>query len=419
MSFFRSKKRFLPYLSLVLGLLSLLILFWGNYHFVKENQTPNDFLYKWAVTRDFILSGRSPYQENISLEVRTMVAEYGQQDLDDIPRFDLPFYATFVYIPFAAIENFSIGRALWLTFLEISMIIMAMLTLKVVGWQISKWLLPIYILFSIFWFFGLQGIIDGNLAILISLLVACSLFMIREQHDLAGGLFLATATMRPRLTILLVIATLIWSVSRGNWRFVRWFFVWLILFIGLGMLFIPDWVLQNIRVVINMRPVTVVGTFGEMFESWLPGIGMQLNWGSTILFCLMMVIEWWFSKRKDFRHFIWTAGFTFTIGQLIGFLVFPGDAILLFLPLAIIFAVFHQRWKKLGIIAVLFSLVLIMGVVWVLVLEVFGRQWQIFDSYLLILPITLFNLVGMYWVHWWAIRPITVLSDISANGKMG
>jgi hypothetical protein len=357
-----------------------------------------------------IFKGESPYHNDISDVLLDIDRGYRQIDISKIPNYFLPLYSSFLYVPFAAINNYELANGLFMTLLEVSVILIAIYAIDLVDWNVHLLLIPVLLLFSIFWFFGLQGIEGGNIAIIASLFLILCLKAIKEDREITGAFFLASATIRPILSILFIICILIWSATNQKFRFIRWFLAWMFILFLSGVIFLPDWVLQNIQAFVVYTPDISLGSLGIILETWLPGIGSQLNLSATILLCVTLLLEWWFVRGKEFRYLLWTITLTLTIGQLIGLISLPGDAVLLFLPLVLILAVINDRWEKTGKWFVFIFITLAFTGPWLFARYLLLSENLLIHPYLLNFPFTFFIFIILLWVRWWAIRPARISS---------
>jgi hypothetical protein len=394
--------------------LSILILVvWGNIWYSQEYPGGSEFLVKWIKIRSYIMEGNSPYS---NLELKKY-----QDFLDNEPfidgeistQFISPFYATLLFSPFAVIGEYTFARGLWMTFLEVSLVVLAFSVKNLVGLKVRNWLLPIYLLFSFFWFPGFRGIIDGNISFFLALFIVIILRAVRDKNDMVVGFFLACITIKPKFMILFVAWILLWSISHRRWGLVRWFIVWLMFFIGLGMLFIPDWILQNIRVVINYPSSLTLGSVGNLFIEWWPGIGAQLKLGFMFLLVALLILEWWMAWRKDFYHLLWVACLTLTIILGMGTTVSPGDLVLLIFPVALILSIVNERWKTYGNWIAFSFLVLGFIGTWGIGGNLIGIGVQTHQYSEFFLLATFTTLIGLYWVRWWVIRPSRNIEGIT------
>ena len=379
---------------LSIGILSVVVtsiaLFWGNYSFVVKNPGGNDFLVHWVGTRSFIFEGISPYSGATAQKIQEMV--YGRQAEGDEHelRVVYPLYSEILFAPFALIEDYSIARALWMTFLEAAILATAYISMRLTGWRPGLWLIPFFLIFSILWYHGMRALINGNAVVLVGLLIVISIRMIRDENDAVAGILLAFTTIKPHLVLLLIPFILLGGITA------------LILFASI---FIPDWLVQNIWEILRFPSYNPELSLGSAFESWWPGIGTQMKWGLGLFLMFLILIEWNFSRKKGFVQFLWTCCLTLVIGQWIGISTDPGNFILLFLPIVLIFATINERWHRIGdIIVFLVMLVIFVGVWWLFLVSVeFGGQPQ--QDPIMFVPVPLFSLMGLYWIRWWINRP--------------
>jgi hypothetical protein len=120
----------------------------------------------------------------------------------------------------------------------------------------------------------------------------------------------------------------------------------------------------------------------------------------------VLFLEWRAVRRKDFRHFLWTAGLTLTVTPLVGVPTHPGLYIILFFPLALFLSIVAERWSRprhWGLAGIL--LVLILAGSWPLVYYLTELDSLAPLRTFLIFALPILLLVGLYWIRWWAIRP--------------
>jgi hypothetical protein len=219
-------------------------------------------------------------------------------------------------------------------------------------------------------------------------------------------------TIKPQVALLIVAFVLFWAFFQRRWRLIIWFFGSLILLIAIGMLFIPDWILQNLREVMRYTSYNPPGTPGQAFAFWLPAMGERLGTILTAILGVILLVEWWLARKADFRHFLWTACLTLVVSQWIGIQTDPGNYLVCFPALVLIFATWERRWRFKGSLLAFFSM-LILGVgLWMLFLATLEPGYQPQQSAVMIFPLPAFLLLGLYWVRWWVLRPPTVLFDM-------
>ena len=109
--------------------------FWANYRFTRQNPGGNDFLVHWVGARALILDGVSPYSDAVALRIQRRAygrpARPGEHEL----RVAYPLYSTLLFSPFALIEDYDLARALWMTVLEIALVLIAFFSLRLTDWR--------------------------------------------------------------------------------------------------------------------------------------------------------------------------------------------------------------------------------------------------------------------------------------------
>jgi hypothetical protein len=401
------------FLSIVGLIIFVAILGRANYRFAVQNPGGNDFLVHWLGTRSFITEGISPYSDEVALRIQMLVYGHPAQGGEHELRVVYPFYSQLIFAPFALIADYTLARTVWMTFSEIVIVFTAGLSMRLTRWQPNRWLLPIFLIFSLLWYHGLRAVINGNAVVVVTLLVVAALMAIREKRDMLAGILLALATVKPHLVVFPIVFIFIWAVSQKRRGLIGWTCASVAALAILGMAFLPNWMLQNILEILKFPNYNPALTFGEAFQEWWPGIGTQLKWGLAIFLSAVLIIEWWSAWGKGFPHFLWTLCLTLTVSQWIGIATDPGNFILLFLPMVLIFSVWRERWGKGGDWIVLTVLVVLFVGLWAIFLNTVEYGNQPIQHPIMFLPMPLFTLLGLYWIRWWVLRPTRHILDSS------
>ena len=399
------------YLSSILIIGVLVLVTWANYDFAQQNTGGNDFLVHWVGTRALFVDGLSPYSDTVAERIQTLA--YGRPALpgEHELRVAYPMYSALVFLPFALISDYELARALWMTTLEAALIGLAFLSLKLTRLKMSIWLLPFFLIFSIFWYHSLRPLINGNAVILVALALVAAFAALKTGRDELAGVLLAFSTIKPHLVILPIIFILIWTISFGRWRTLGWMLISLVLLSISAALFVPDWPLQNLREILAYSSYNPPGTPGAAFETWLPAAGRRLGWALSALMGLILVIEWVFVRRREFRWFLWTGCLTLVISQWIGIQTDPGNFILLFFPLILVFSMWVERWGRAGSVLTSITLFLLFIVPWVIFLQTVTYGNQPLKHPIMLFTLPLFLLITLYWVRWWSINPRRLLVE--------
>jgi hypothetical protein len=400
------------YLPLIAILIAFGGLTWANYRFAENNPGGTDFLVHWVGTRSFIYSGQSPYSEETAEEIQAMV--YGRKTLEGEHelRVVYPFYSEIFFAPFAMVGNYTLARALWMSVLEIAILAIGITSTRLAGWRMKFWLIPIYLVFSLVWYHGLRALINGNAVVIVTLLIIGALMAIKKDQDILAGLLLAISTIKPHLVVLLILFIIVWAFSHRRWPLIGWTFAWIAVLVLVGVTFMPDWVMQNVWEILRFPDYNPALSIGAAFETWWPGVGTQLKWGLTIFLVLLLLFEWVRCWGKDFNFFLWTASLTLGLSQWVGIATDPGNFIILFFPMVLIFSVFRERWRVVGDWIVLGIMVVLSVGLWWLFLTTVTYGYQPQQHSVMFIPMPFFVLIGLYWVRWWVIRPTRVISSV-------
>lgn len=399
---------FAPLILLVAALAGIT---WGNYRFARENPGGNDFLVHWVGTRALLIEGISPYEDEVAERIQTMAygrpARPGEHEL----RVAYPLYAEVVFLPFALVSDYDLARALWMTLLEVALVLLAFSSQKLTGWKPGfAWTLG-FVLFAVFWYHGLRPLINGNAVILVSLLVSAALLALREGRDERAGILLAFATIKPQVVAVLIVFILVWTLSRRRWKVLLWLVITLTLLSAAAALLAPDWPFQNLREVLRYPAYNPPGTPGAAFATWWQAAGEKMGWGLAALMAGFLLVEWISARGKDFRWFAWTACLTLAASPWLGIQTDPGNFVVLFLPLTLVFAVWEERWGARGRLVIGALMAALFFGLWALFLRTVTYDDQPIQHPVLLFPLPFVLLLGLYWVRWWAVRPQRLLIE--------
>jgi len=294
------------------------------------------------------LRGESPYGDESALQIQTIT--YGRPALpgEHELRVAYPLYSTLIFAPFALIKNYTLARAAWMTFLEICLIVLAVVSMRLFRWKPAAGSFAVYILFSLLWYKAVRGIINGNAVIFVALLIALSLWAIQARREALAGIFLALMTIKPHVVLLYLVFVLLWAASRRRWKLIGWTMGSLGALVLAEMAFIPDWILQNLAEVLRYPGYNPAGTAGAALKEMLPNWGLFFSIGLTLTVTVLLLYKWYAAWGREQAAFLWAACLTLVLSQLIGIQTDPGNFIILFAPMVYIFAAWQHRWGKRG-----------------------------------------------------------------------
>lgn len=396
-------------IAIILGLIVIAGLAWVNYAFSKNNPGGNDFLVHYEGTRALLYGGNSPYGDEVATQIQ--IAAYGhpaQGDEQQI-RFSYPLYSVILFAPFSIIKNYVLARAVWMTTLELSIVAMTFISFRLVEWTPPLWLQALILLFSLTWYHSVRGVVNGNTAILVALMISAILLLIKGNKDQAAGLLLAITTIMPQLVILLISIILIWAVYQKRWVLIRWFFLTLTILVLVGYFLIPNWILQNLWEILKYPDYNTAGTLAAVLTELIPSFGISLKWGIFTGLGILLIYEWWNGRKEHFSRFLWVAFITLVISQWIGIQTYPDYFIILFPSVILILAVCDKRWEKRGPLIVGSALGLMFFGLWILFTLTARQPYQNDQNPVMFIPLPALTFICLYWIKWWVIAPVSTI----------
>jgi hypothetical protein len=389
---------------------------WGNYHFAEKDISGGGFFVQWIGLRAIVSDGISPYNDSVSTEIQDSIRFQSSFSESIPPKYTSPLYSGIIFFPYALIENKVLAHSLWLSAQILAIFFILLAGLKITGWKPSWYIFLLFSLITIFSYHVLLPWLDGAVSIWATFFLVAAFLSIRNQWNEAGGILLALATIQPQMTILIILYTLIWCISRRNKLLILWFFMTIIALSVIVIFLVPDWIEQYLKIIYNFSDNFPSSNPGVLFRELWPGLGKQLGWLTTVLLGFVLVIEWYLSIKKDFGWFLWVACLTLVVSQWIGLPTIPGNFAGLILPLMLVSAMLTERWSNLGQwISVLLALMIFI-VEWALMYTDLNGPLPGMQLNLLI-PLPLILLFSLYWVRWWAIKPKRLLIEEMRLGE--
>ena len=401
---------------IVLALFGLVFVFvtangllWANLNFVHRIPGGSDFYVLWKGGENFLMHGQIPYQD---LSKQARIFAYGQGAAKSGPyvqRLSVPFYLFILLSPLGLIRDVSLARAVWMIFLEIGLGELVWLTYQLAHWRLGRFRLMLLVLFGIAWAPALLTVFSGSLIIFQALLLFGGLRALEFEADELAGAMIAFACFNFELVGPLLVLIFLWVGSMKRWRVVAGFVMVSAVLIIISLIFNYNWLLPfAVALLANFRENANPSTY-SLLGSWLPGVGLRLAQGLTLLVALMLIAEWRNAREKDFRWLLWTVSLTVAATPLLGLPVAPA-ALAISLP-ALLFAVsiMEQRWGVFGRWSAVSLLVLVFSGLWLAARADVGSVFTLFFPILLI--------VLLYWVRWWASRPTRLWVDTLSEGE--
>lgn len=399
------QSRFSRLLIALIGLSVLGALFWANLNFTQQNPGGNDFLPRWRATQLYLKEGQNPYSFETTLAIQQSMYGRSAWESEDQALFAYPFYTMFLIAPFAIIDDFALARAAWMTVLEMSLFIIAILGIRMANWRANKFSLAVFLLFAILWYHGAKPLVDGNISILIALFLSMTLWAFINRKDTWAGIFLALATIKPQMAIFILAFTIIWAISKQRWQLVKSFAVSIILLIGVSFILQPQWIFENLIQISEYPGYVPPGSPATIFSSWWPQGGSEWGWAMSGILFLLLMIEWWLAFGKSIQHYLWVGLLTLVLSPLIGIPSTTSN----FISMLLVFPFIFEAWKhrsnrsnaslEIGILSVMFF-----GL-WILYTSTLLSGVQYREHLIMYFPLPIFLLANLYWLRWWIMSP--------------
>jgi hypothetical protein len=395
---------------ILLTLVTLIGLVWANTLYARNHIGEKDFLIPWLAARSFLQYGNNPY--NVITAERAQVIYYGNRASEDQDplQLNIPFPVELFYFPFALIPDYAFSRGLWMTFLEIALVTLAILSLRLSGWIPARTLLPVILIFSVFWIYGFVPLDACSSVIFVALGIVGLLTALRAGRDELAGALLVVPLFKLDSTIFFMIMIIWWAIYHHRSRFLAGFMMTLTILVVFSLFILSSWFLPFLRgwiSYINYNPGFSPGT---IFASWWPVFGPRLGWVFSGFMFVILFIEWRSMLGKDFHHLIWTASLTLAATPLVGLPVAFPDYVLLFFPLIHFISILAERWSypgRWGIPGLV--LIFLFFILWL------GNRGMLLTRTFIPSDITAFAfsfllVLCLFWMRWWAVRPPTIWS---------
>jgi len=365
-----------------------------------------DFYVHWVASRGFVYDQIDPYGGEVPARVQTLVYGAPAQAGDKPYILDTPFHLLLLYFPFAFFTDPQSARAFYLLILELAWFALSIFSLRLTEWEAPRLFTFLFIAFAVFNFYTFQAIQQVNPVLLLGLLYVGILFALRaEMNELAGALVAVSFYYWEVGAPFLFLVFLRAYRQKQSGVFAGFFMVSFIL-LFVSFLLYPYWIIPFLRAVSNNLRAdfgySVRAAFADLFPSQSPFV----TWGFIAALFIALAYEWSVARDLDFRRFYWASCLSIAAAPLLGFRTEMGRLAVLAIPLALIFAVAHDRWHKIANFLVLLLMLFMFLVPWALALIPFQIARE---AAFLFLP--LFTIVGLYWIRWWAIRPPRIWSD--------
>lgn len=407
----KNYKKIKELILVILILAFVAFLVFVNLKFVNNRDGGSDFLPYWISSRNFIQDGINPYSSENIASIRRSANELLKSEDHVLADQKYPLFTVFLFVPLSFIEDFNIALAIWMTILEVSIILSTMLIWRLLQIKTGILMMLLWLAFSIFWYYGARTIVSGNLIGLTILLISLVLYGLIKKLDELAGITLAVSFIQPQVIPVFVIFILFWAVSNRRLKIIFWFFGTLIMLVLFSFLILPTWMKDLLRLIVIDPFYNSAGTFKTFLASLMPGIGSRVGEIGSILFTLLLVIEWIIGRKSRDEKLIWLASLTLVAGQLIGLSSSPDYFVIMMPALMVIYFAMTDRWKNNNFLFSILIIVVMFIIPWIIHFRVQSGESRQEAALFLAAPALL--IPGLYWIRWWIRNPVNKLSGLS------
>ncbi len=375
----------------------------ANYSITPDLSGGEHFRVSWMGARIFLFEQANPYVAESARETQIEIYGHPAKEGEYPYRLDTPFYLLIFYFPFALIENFDLARALWMSFAEIALFGVGLLSIHLAEWKTSRVNKVLFFVALFFSFYGLYPLLEGGGAIFTALILLASLVAFREKWDDVLGILLVLGVSHPQSGGILFLFIIFLLFTSRRWKALSVSVMTLIALLGITLIILPDWIAPFAgSLLANLRAGKGL-LFNETLQIWRPDDGILIANIIKWISILVLLVEWRTARGRGFQHILWVASLSLILTPFLGVRITSAFFTLLFLPLVLLLKTAQSRWKSAKWIIPISFLFLLSS--WV----VFLQSSQALEMLTFSLPLIL--LIALYWMRWWLIRPPRTWAD--------
>lgn len=372
-----------------------------------------DFFVNWVGARAFLFDKIDPYSGEIAARTQKIAYTDSAKAGDEPYILDTPFQILPFYYPLSLFSDPTLARAIFTLILDLALFALAIFSLILTEWEIPRIFSILFVLLAISNFYTFQAITEANPVLILGLLYSGILFAYRAEMDELTGALLALSFCCWEVGAPFLLLVFWRAYHEQRTRVFSGFFMLSFILFFISFLSYPNWLIPFMRAIANNLRTDYGFNIHAILIDLFPGQGKALGLILTIGLVIALGYEWSAVRRGDFRRFYWTSCLSLAITPLLGFRTEMEHLVVLIIPLALIFAIAHDRWRRIGngltILLMLFFFIL----PWLLFFAV--NRFGAIAREMIFLFLPLFTLIGLYWIRWWAIRPPRILSDFAKH----
>jgi hypothetical protein len=380
-----------------IGLAILLITFFIGAVFLHNNftrQVPGgtDSTPRWVGTQAWAFEGLNPYSEEVTARAQQMVYGRLAKPGEDKQKFAYPFYVIFYYLPLIWLD-YNLARAIAMVILEGALISLTVLSLRTYRWSPPPWLAALTIAWAVLFYHGARTILLGQFAGISAVLIALSIWAIKERRDVLAGCALALASPKPQMLFLLIPLVGLWGLTARRWKITAAIAVTMSILTGLSFLFLPSWLSEMQAQLSDYTTYTHIGSPINILTTLVfPFLGAPVEWILNGILVAWLAWEWWQVRFSDTGKFDWVVALTLLVTNLVVVRTATTNYVMMLPALFYLLAAFSRtKGKRANLWIALIEIGLFIGLWMLFLFTVQGaeEQWPVY------LPLPLGLLVAL------------------------
>ncbi|MFN8530871.1 MAG: glycosyltransferase family 87 protein [Anaerolineae bacterium] len=362
----------------------------------------NDFMSRWEGARSYWMDGLDPYGDQASLNIQMRI--YGRASLpqEDPGYFAYPFYTVFVVGPLVTVD-YAWASAIWMVGLEVCLIGALLLILQLLHWRPRPLMLGVLLLWAIFDYFAMRGLLLGQPGIVVYALEMLTIWALFRKQDTLAGVALALSTLKPQMGFLFVPFLLLVALFARRWRLLIGFGLSMAILLGLSFLLLPSWLSEWLAQIGHYTSYTAIGSPVWVIMQHYLRLGSGGEYAVVAVLAAYLLWSWFeLIARRQSNRLLWTIVLTLTITHLIAVRTATTHYVVFVLPI-LFYLRLLDRPRSWGL-----ALLIPIGLTiftWLHFISTVRGEFEDPAIYLP-LPFTMLVLLIMTRERWWAWKPL-------------
>jgi hypothetical protein len=226
---------------------------------------------------------------------------------------------------------------------------------------------------------------------------------LHSYADELAGVLLPLVAYQWEIGGLFFLFVIFFVFANRRWNVLAGFAMSLFVLLVVSFLVFPGWGLPYIRAALSDWYRGAPLTFGHILSTWFPNVGFSPGGIVSLVFGVILFIEWLGSFHAHFRRVVWTACLSLAVTPLVGFAIFPSNHVVLLVPFVLVLALAWERWQRRRVLITFLILLLALLIPFGLYLRSVYVYDPLVNDLISVLP-PLAAILGLYWMRWWVMR---------------